>query len=270
MPASVWEGVITGPGSLPNFHIPRLAGFHTDYANYFCNYLTFSLAMALAMYQLSSKGRDAVRILIVLILVCVIFSWSPGIGGVALLLGLWAWLYGGRWRGFILATGIAVAIAFWFAASVRLFSPAASGISMPLLSGHVMPSQRFLCWVSALQTFKAHVVTGKGLGLPVAAVDFVHGNGMQEHLTDAHNTWFSLAAQTGLLGLITFTVLMVVVFREWRLRRVASPETTASNALMLAIVCGFLYQSLHGGFESARHLWPVIGMEVGLRQRTTK
>lgn len=256
---------IVGHGSLPEGHFPRAGGFFYT-ANLFCNYFNVSLMLAFLADEMRWLRPRAAHILITLVAIAASFTLSPGLGGVGLAAGLWLWLRRPQTllgRAALLA-GILVAAGFFFAASVRLFTPIPAGIASPLLQGKIEPSQRLHCWASALHTFTAHPLFGAGPATEVASVDNLLPEGEVEHLTDAHNTWLSIAAHDGVLGLAAFVGLIVYLLRGISLR---SPANLPTTALAIAFVTALLFQGWHGSFEHARHLWVVMGWLAAIRHR---
>jgi O-antigen ligase len=257
--------ILVGHGSLPEVRFPRIAGFFL-FPNMYCNYLNVSLILALLAASLSWFSQRIAKLVIVLIAVAAFFTLSPGLGGIALAAGLWLWI---RHRGSHIAklsllAGIIIAATFFLAASVRLFTPIPSVIQSPLLQGKFGPSQRILCWASALHTFSAHPLFGAGPATEVASVDNLRPDGAVEHLTDAHNTWLSIAAHDGILGLAAFVALIIYLLRGISLR---SPANLPTAALAIALVTGLLFQGWHGSFEHARHLWVVMGWLAAISHR---
>ncbi len=100
-------------------------------------------------------------------------------------------------------------------------------------------------------------MTGKGLGQPACAVSFQNTDGSYSMLTDAHNVFLSVAAQSGSLGL---AAIIALSFYLWRLGR--RSDDPAVKLIWAAFVSAFLYQGTVGAYEEARHLWLLIGILV--------
>jgi O-antigen ligase len=124
----------------------------------------------------------------------------------------------------------------------------------------LMPSSRFLVWREALQTFIQNPIFGYGLGLPVASVMFTNTDGSKSLLTDAHNTFLSVAAQNGVFGLIAIVLIVGSAVRKWLRAVVNKNKWIVTRGLGLAFICSFVYQGLTGSFEEARHLWVLLGL----------
>lgn len=238
-------------GSLPPGNYPRLQSTFL-YPAMLCNYLTVSLLLLFAARKIDLIGRTAFGVLAVLFAITIAFTFTPGVGGVMLAAGLWFWaVYKESGRPLLskaaLSGAVLSALIFLFIASV------------PLVDGFV--PQRPLTWLSAINTFLTHPIFGKGLGLPVADIYFLPPGGGMQLLTDAHNIVISVAAQSGLVGLIPLILICIFVIRRFSL--IAFPAGSASIlrcSLGISFISAFLYQGLLGSFEETRHLWVLIGL----------
>ncbi|MDX2054173.1 MAG: O-antigen ligase family protein [Polyangiaceae bacterium] len=246
--------VLWNYGSLPPGNYPRLYGFFTN-GNMFCNYLIVSVLITLAALYRRFISRLAAACLLLLTAAAAAFTFSTGIGGIALGAGLWLWLEtrgtsNARLGRLALGTGALLATALFAATTVSL-------------SGSFAPSVRILVWKDALRTFLQHPVLGKGVGTDPVNVSWVVPSGIQENLTEAHNVVLSVAAQEGIVGLSAFGWLMVHLLRSWRLRSWNTGEAGVwPRALGCALVGSLGYQGLSGAFEDARHIWVLIGLLV--------
>jgi O-antigen ligase len=251
-------------GSVPVGNYPRLtAGFVS--ASMLCNYLNVGFVLALLALRENWLPRKLAVILCLVIAVVAAFTISIGLGGLALAAGIWV-LFSTKierhLRNIVFATGCLVAIAFLI---VSLFAlapyPGAHIIfKIPFTNVELMPSARMLVWADALSTLLSHPMTGIGLGEPVANVVFANTDGTLSLLTDAHNSFLSVAAQNGIIGLATFVALTALVLKRWvqDVRNAYAP--TILVVAGLAFISSFVYQGLTGSFEDARHLWVLIGI----------
>ena len=231
-----WSSHLENPllsyyGTLPPGPYPRVNSLFFN-ANMLCNYLI--VGAALAWYRGYRKSLTG-------IVAASLFTFSPGLGGMALVLGLCA----RRVRG---ALGAGVVLALLSLGLVVVSRPA-------LLEGDLEPSGRVLTWEGALQDWAAHPITGAGPGATTIDVRHRALGGWTFHNTDAHNVWLSVASQMGILGLAALLGLIL-----YSLRRAPSRPPGLRDALRVALVGTWVIQGLSGSFEDSRHLWVLLGM----------
>jgi O-antigen ligase len=251
-------------GSVPVGNYPRItAGFVS--ASMFCNYLNVGLVLALLAVKKGWIPQIAAMILALAIVVAAAFTISIGLGGLALAIGIWIWLERDwsravRQLGFTL--GCFISLLFLIASFVALaaYPGAQAFLMIPAIHLDLMPSARMLVWADTLRTFLSHPITGVGVGMPVASVLFTNTDGSQSLLTDAHNSFLSVAAQEGIVGLTAFTALVVLILKRWLKTVRNASSLTILAAVGLALVCSFVYQGLTGSYEDARHLWVLMGI----------
>lgn len=207
-------------GSMPPGNYPRVNGLFSN-ANLLCNFLIIPVSLAALL---------GLRKLVAFLVSGAFFTFSPGLGAIALVLSRRPW---------------AVAIAL-FILVINLFSAAA------LVQGKLLPSARVICWKEGLRTFKRQPVLGKGLGVTTVMVPNVLPSGARQLLLDPHNSFVSVAAQMGLAGLTSFVALLG--FMLWGNR------DPTSRVLAMALAGCWLYQGLTGSLEDSRHAWLLIGM----------
>src|SRR5579862_1743370 len=145
---------LSGYGSLPPGSYPRTYAMFLN-INMCCSYLSVSLLLLLAMQSLGWIGRRSAWILGSAIVFTAIFTFSPGLGGVALGVGFWFFLeYRRRLRpnasSAMLIGASAVSIAFLVAVLVSPTSLYKPGLGWSWVG--LQPSGRLLCWESAART----------------------------------------------------------------------------------------------------------------------
>ncbi len=252
-------------GNWPTGNYPRTRGLFLN-GNMLCNYLGVSLMLILTGRLLGWVRGTWYWLLCAGLAITAIFTLSPGLGGLSLSLGLWLWLRFRRGQSqafgrIFLIGGCVLAAAAFIAITFKPFSYRQGGFGVPLLERQVVPSSRALAWATALETFRQNPILGKGVGMEVAAARQVKPSGHRELLTDAHNSWLSVAAQEGIIGLLAFGGLIFFLFKRLLpLSLDANLHTLIRTGLCLAFVDAFLYQSLSGSFEDTRHLWVLFGM----------
>ncbi len=263
------------PGTLPSEKIPRMIGLFAN-PNMLCSYLAFTIPMVLAAMQMEWISRKVGVFLTAHSALLVALTFSPGIGGVVLSVGLWyffanrEWLV--DWRRVALAGSIAViAIGFFAVATIAPDSANSDrDLRIPGTAFVIEPSVRVMTWESSLEVVAAHPVTGRGTGLPTARVPYRPIAGPPQMLTDAHQMWLSVWAQAGTIGLVALCLLLVHLYRRTYFDRSGNGSL---GPVHLALSCGFLggfvYQGLTGSFEDARHIWAAVGMMIAVSNPTT-
>lgn len=257
--------VLHGYGSLPAGNYPRIAGLF-GYAAMLCNYLSVSLMLALMMWSLGWLTTRWVRPLCVGIVATSFLTFTPGLGGIPLSLGIWLWLYlkeHGRplLARIALVGAIAGAITVFATSAVIIFSYSPNGTESPAAHANLKASRRTIAWQTAFETFRKYPILGRGVGMPVSSAPYVNPSGGRGTLTDAHNTYLSLAGESGLLGILAFGGIIVFLFWGSSPLQLSGPvNLVIKTYLILALVDAFLFQSLVGSFEDTRHLWVLFGM----------
>jgi O-antigen ligase len=129
-------------------------------------------------------------------------------------------------------------------------------ISLDLGAG-LSASGRVHAWHQAAVSFLRHPLLGAGLGRTIVSVTVVAPSGIATHLTDAHNTWLSIAAHTGVLAVLAFAAVVVVALGPRLSPREGDP---VRRALVIALVGALLYQGLSMSMEDMRHLWLLLAL----------
>jgi putative inorganic carbon (hco3(-)) transporter len=79
-------------------------------------------------------------------------------------------------------------------------------------------------------------------------------------LTDAHNVWLNVAAQTGVFGLLAISLIIYYLTRRtFPLNFDRNEESIYRIGFGLAFFGAFVYQGVGGSYEDARHLWVLVG-----------
>lgn len=248
-------------GSLPAGNYPRIRSLFEN-ANMMCNYLNVSLMMGFAAGR---ANRKLLAALTAGTAVAAILTLSPGIGGLILSAGLFAYAsarYSSLLTKLFLGAAMVMSILIFAATTI---SPDTNNTDQQLtISGvTIETSVRVLAWQSAIETFTSHPLVGVGTGLEAAKVRYQTLSGQKQYLTDAHNTYFNLLALTGIIGIGAFLSLVGYLLRIGRFSFSAESFRSRSLVAMSCAFAGaFLYQGLTGSFEDARHLWILIGMLV--------
>ena len=251
------QNIVVHPsyGSLPPGNFPRIEGFFS-YPAMLCNFLAVTWMFSLALK--SDWLRTPVFWIFAAALFIVdAFTLTPGLGGIFLVSGIFAKekLRQGTGR-LVFVSGILIAAAFLVITTVTLFSG-------PRFAQTIEPSARVHAWQTALETFRGNPVLGRGVGMPIANAEFTDPSGSTRLLTDAHNTYLSVLAETGLLGFLTFLgIVCFVTLTLFRWKPESESHKTVRLCLLLAMLDAFFYQSLTGSYEDTRHLWVLFGLLV--------
>ncbi len=255
-------------GSLPPGFYPRIEGFFA-YPAMLCNFLgiTWMFAVLFALNGWVKKGH--LWVFGILLFIVNAFTLTPGLGGICLASGYLLWKLAKpsnpmAGRAFLVG-GFAIATLFLTAASVTLFSFDREGVDMPWASGEITASHRAMAWSTALDTFQQSPLFGRGVGTPVAEAVYRDPTGNSQTLTDAHNTYLSVLAETGLLGFLTFFGL--IVFITWGLLKMRVTNNLSKwtrLCVLLALADALFYQGLTGSYEDSRHLWVLLGLAAAI------
>jgi O-antigen ligase len=236
-------------------------------ANLACNYLTVSLMLLLAAGHLKWIGKTPFRLLFGGIIIAAATTISPGLGGIALALGLWMWVTLGARRAWtarlFLVSGVAAAVLFVAAMAVTpiLHPTAPFLITVPGFDVTLAPAGRLMIWMDALGNFTENPVFGRGIGSDAVSVEYRDPSGNLQQLTDAHNVFLSIAVQCGLVGLAALIGLVFHIGRRTLpLRLPDSAAGVVRLAAGLGLLNGLVYQGLGGSFEDARHVWFALGL----------
>jgi len=257
-------------GSLPAGNYPRIHALFAN-ANMMCNFLNISLMLAVLAEKLNWLKKIWARFLQIGIWLAAIFTFSAGLGGMILSLGIWYWaLFKTKQKRLYSTFALASAIIFsLFVFGSTLISPDTNNttqeFAVPFTDKKFEASVRVLVWENSLENSSQFPFFGKGTGTDAAFLKYETLSGDKQLLLDAHNNWLNILVQTGLFGLFVFILLNAFLITRCRL---GFNELNEQNLIYLALSCAFvgafLYQGLSGSFEDARHLWISFGLLVGI------
>jgi O-antigen ligase len=248
------------PGNYPRVHLTFLN------ANMLCNYLSVSLIFLLIFQKLGWINRKTFYALLAGILFCAAFTISPSLGGIALSLGIWCWICLKNRQPFLaktsLAGGVLAAVLFIFAVMIApsLHPTAPFFVDVPLIEKRIAPSGRIMTWMDSWRTFTENPIFGRGVGQDACDVRYLDLTNTLQTLTDAHNVFLNVAAQTGVFGLLAMIAIIFYITRKTF--PLAFDETNRSVFRIgfgLAFISAFFYQGIGGSYEDARHLWVLVG-----------
>lgn len=263
-------------GSLPAGNYPRIRAL-LENANMLANFLNVGFVLSLLAWKLDWIKPIYAKLLLAGTLFAALFSFSPGLGGIALSAGLWffAVFTSGEnssrraaepQRNSLASVSLACGLLFAIAVfAMTLVTPDSENtqqqINIPFTEKPFEPSVRVLVWQNAFDNIVINPVFGKGTGLAATSLTYRTASGDYQILTDAHNIWLNVTAQIGVVGLLAFLLLMLHLVSRCRFHLTdGEPIEYIRIALSVAFVGSWLYQGLTGSFEDARHLWVLTGM----------
>lgn len=196
-----------------------------------------------------------------------LFTLSTALGGLAIAIGLFAWLLQKSTpRTALLKALLPLAAVF----ALALFAYTAYYPKRAETGLVLEASPRLLTWASSWTSFLAHPLIGNGLGAQLADIHYDTPRGMHENLTDPHNAWLSVAGQMGVIGLCTFLAMLLWLARGLKgkgLAIVGDPTTVARTALTGALIV-VVYQAFSCSLEDMRHVWLLFGLMAGAIEET--
>ena len=254
-------------GTVPVGNYPRIRGTFL-HSNMLANYLNASLMLALAGASLGWINSKFAKIFISLIVLVSLFTFSPGLGGIALGLGIFGWLFFKSKNRRVLAKssligGIFIAGVFLvlLTISMQKHPTAPFVVGIPFTEKVVYPSSRVMVWTASFQTFIENPLTGVGLDQDACRVRYLNPSGVLEDLREAHNILLNVAAQTGIFGLIAMLAIIFYFLRKiFDFGNFDDDKKVFYIACGLAILTAFIYQGVGGSFEETRHLWVIFGL----------
>jgi O-antigen ligase len=168
-----------------------------------------------------------------------------------------------RWKVLLLVGGVAVILV-----GVGLLGPVADRLNP---NGTQSPVSMFLdrynVWTASIVMFAQHPIFGVGV---MNFVNFLPSNSIQgtEILPHAHNIFLNMAAERGVIGLVTFAVVVVILFRTlWRTLPLA--RSRQDHALVAGLLAMFAGYFAHSMFEVSYYdykvlllFWILVGLSV--------
>lgn len=254
-------------GTVPVGNYPRikLTFFHS---NMLCNYLSVSLLLIIAADRSRWINSLFAKALIILTLVISFFTFSPGLGGIALSLGIFYWLFLNArsyrtFAGISLFAGIFLSFIFLILLIFAMQShpDAPFVLKIPFIEQEIFASSRVMVWSATFDTFQNNFWNGIGLGEDVCRVRYLNPSGILEDLRDGHNSILNVSAQAGILGFLAIlTINIYLLAKTLNFRNLNLPSSLIYNCFGIAILSAFIYQGLSGSYEETRHLWALFGL----------
>ena len=250
-----WRSLITGLQYVPGFE-HRLDTILGD-PNLLAAFTNLLVPLAVASFLLSSRksARVALVLYVVLSLVTLVFTDSRGgllgfVGSVAALSFLWVMVVseqamaqvrsGAAWfwrRKVLLFSGIVLLASLAGFAIWRLLSFQGSTTHAPVAEA------RDIFWQAATNALRADPLTGAGPGMYPIYLMKIWSTPPARPYLHAHSLPFQIAAESGLLGLITGTFL--VFFVVWQARGGWSELSANERGIRAAAVAALIGLSTH-------------------------
>lgn len=124
--------------------------------------------------------------------------------------------------------------------------------------------ERLAHWQSALAMFRHNFWTGVGLGCYEPAYPQFALINWPFALGHAHNIYLNLAAETGLLGLLSYLILWAVVF--WQTWRITRRAKGLARGIAIGLLGVWTHLSVHHGLDNlyVNNVHLHIGVLLGL------
>lgn len=249
-------------GAVPVGNYPRLSSMFVS-ASMFCNYLNVALIFLFGAFARNWIGKSFFWTGLSAIVVASMLTISAGLGAVFLAFGVWIWYtqpnsIRGRCS-FVAGVSIFVLSLVLSFIALKPYDAAPYSFHLPFFDVELFPSSRLLVWSDGIKMFFANFLFGNGPGSPSASVIFQNSEGTFSYLTDAHNSFLSVATQTGIFGLAAFAILTIYLIKLGFTRARNAP---LRYALAIGFLTAFVFQGVTGAFEDARHLWFTVGVLI--------
>jgi len=247
-----------------------------DQPNPYAGYLNMVLPLALGL-ALWTEGRDRRRwsFAALLIALALLASESRGAllaGGIAVGMMLavrYARLRAAVWLavlvGFLLAWAGTLGVTVGPIQHV-LDSIGFSGVDFGnVTNANFSAVERVAHWLAGVRMFSAHPLLGVGIGNYSAAYPHFHPRGWYASLEHAHNYYINIAAEAGILGLVTY-ILLTGSALWYSCAATFQARDRVFRGLGLGVLGALIATSLHNVFDVlyVHGTTALIGLLVGL------
>lgn len=122
-------------------------------------------------------------------------------------------------------------------------------------------NERYLMWRSAMQMGLDHPIMGVGMGNYTEKYqkEYIAPEAKEPHIAHAHNNFMQFFAETGLLGLSSYCIMLITFFVwSWKRRRIhyAMIIFMSTLALMLYSLTDYTFEA----FSGMRVYWLLISV----------
>jgi O-antigen ligase len=202
---------------------------------------------------------------------------------IATIAGLFATFSRGAWISVIFGSLMLIFAGEWRRVLRILGSVVLAGIIIDLVTGGAIRDtaqrtltdwvveQRFSLMLAGVAMFAAHPLTGVGPGGFASELDTFGAQitALWDYLPTPHNAYIQMAAETGILGLLTYAVMLVVIGRSLveRTRQSRDPISIASLWAFGVLCCSglFIWPFAHGTGQVA-----MLALAIGFSRPVTQ
>jgi putative inorganic carbon (HCO3(-)) transporter len=236
-------------------------------ANLFAGYLVLVIPLLLALGVAFRQRWVTVPTTVVALAftaaMAVTFSRSGWLGLVAGACVVFLLLGERRWRIASIVAGVAACVLL-----AGLSNPIAARLGPSATGPAQMLADRSQVWSAAVRITLDHPIVG--VGVDNFQYFYPIYSGRDDELNHAHNLFLNTAAERGILGLLTFVIIVVVVFRRLSvlMARAARPF---QRALVAGLVGSFAAYFVHSMFDVSYYdykilllFWLLVGVTASL------
>jgi O-antigen ligase len=180
------------------------------------------------------------------------------------------WYRVARQRGFVILAGSLAALCLITFVLPTVFYQRARSIVPVIQRQEDTLGTRVRLWKAGLRMIESRPITGVGpANFMVAHKRYGRGEMVSGKRGSAHNTYISVAAEIGLVGLGLFILLMILALRQARwaaqtARQAGLQELDACAVITEIGIFIFLVSGLTATVENLKYLWILIGIAFGV------
>lgn len=245
--------------------------------NLMATYLTIAITCAYILYQLSAHGLERLALLIALpiqfIALALTYSRTGliGLGVVVVLVGYRL----ARQSGYLIL-GTTLAMALGIATTLpTAFYKRAESIGSSVRNQEDTFGQRVDLAEAGYNMITTHPLLGVGPGnFPIVLTHYGRGGYIMSGQWVSHNTFVGVAAESGILALVLFLLVLYFGFKDLRaVVRVGDQVDHRLALLAIAVevsIVGFLVAGLSGNHEKTKFFYLFLGLILsldGIRRR---
>lgn len=180
------------------------------------------------------------------------------------------WYRVARQRGFVILAGSLAALCLITFVLPTGFYRRAGSIVPAIQRQEETFGRRVRLWKAGLRMIESRPITGVGPGNFIVALKrYSRGEMITGGRVSAHNTYISVAAETGFVGLGLFVLLVLLALRQARRAAHAARRGGLRELEMCAVITEIglfviLVSGLTGTVENLKYLWILMGIAAGV------